>query len=219
MTVEKTPVQTLKRQYPHVDDVEDWRAQQSLRLVWDRLFALEERLRASEGTVGDLVSAANRQEDQLTRVDHKADEALAIAQLTRSEKAAAADVGEGGGPPSGPLVWAWKDFGGPSVDSPYATGPQTIADYKTWFFTLIDRAEGDPATDDWEQVLTDSGIPTGLPAGVPPNDSMPHWAVTQQIGAGGVRGRLFLPTSEADSNGYFSHPFDLLDSAPPPEEP
>jgi hypothetical protein len=76
----------LKRQFPHVDDVKDWRAQQSLRLLWDRIFALEERLQAVLATQGDLVSATNRQDDQLTAVDRKADEALAIAQVTREEQ-------------------------------------------------------------------------------------------------------------------------------------
>jgi hypothetical protein len=85
VTLKATDPAALKRQFPHVDDVKDWRAQQSLRLLWDRIFALEERLQSVLATQGDLVSATNRQDDQLTAVDRKADEALAIAQGTRAE--------------------------------------------------------------------------------------------------------------------------------------
>lgn len=215
MTVTRADPPELKRQFPHVDDIADWRAQQSLRLLWERIFDLEARLQAGETTLGDLVKASNRQDDDLRLAHAKGDEALALAQLLASERARLdGGGGDGGGPPVGPLVWAWSDFGGPTIDSPYATGPQTAADYKTYFFTLIGRSEGDPATDDWEAVLTASGIPAGLPAGVIPNDTMPHWAMTQQVGAAGVRGRVFLPTSTPDDLLYYAHPFDVLASAP-----
>ena len=118
-----------------------------------------------------------------------------------------------GEPPPTSFVWAWKPMpGSPAVDSPYGDGPQDEAAYKTYFFGLIGKAEGDPAND-WEAVLTDSGIPNGLDVGVVPTDSMPFYALTQQIGAGGVRGRLFLPTSTADGLGYYSFPVDLLNGA------
>ena len=93
-------------------------------------------------------------------------------------------------------MWAWVDKGGPAVDSPYAGGPQTAEAYKAYFFSLIGKTEGSDASD-WVAVLTASGIPTGLAAGVVPTTSMPYYALTQQIGAGGVRGRMFLPTSLA----------------------
>jgi hypothetical protein len=95
VAVELTPAPTLRRQYPHLEGVSDWRAAQSLRLLWDRYYDLEARLQGIEATAGDLVSAANTTEDQLTRVDHKADEALALAQLV---KAQAGEGGDGGGP-------------------------------------------------------------------------------------------------------------------------
>lgn len=74
-----------KAAYPHVDGVEDWRAAQSLRLVWDRLFDLEGRLQGIEPRVGDLASRLDQVNTHLTTVEHKADEALAEAQLTRTE--------------------------------------------------------------------------------------------------------------------------------------
>lgn len=89
MTVTPTAPPKLKRQYPHVDGVTDWHAQQSLRLLWDRIFALEARLQGVVGTAGDLVSQGNALEDGLTSVDQKADEALALAQRTAAEVAAA----------------------------------------------------------------------------------------------------------------------------------
>ena len=90
MSVRPTPVDPLKRQYPHVDDITDWRAQQSVRLLWDRVFNLEERLQAATATQGDLVEASNSQEDQLAQLRLVAGEALAIAQR------AAGEAGEGG---------------------------------------------------------------------------------------------------------------------------
>lgn len=88
--VELTATPTLKRQYPHVDDVKDWRAQQSLRLLWDRTFALEARLQALEATAGDLVEATNQQETQLADVALKADQALAEVQLANTAESVAA---------------------------------------------------------------------------------------------------------------------------------
>jgi hypothetical protein len=208
----------LKRVFPHVDDVDDWRAQQSLRLLWDRLVALEERVQAAEGTQGDLVSVANAQDDVLAQVRRGVGEALAIAQLARDEqrrRAEAAGGGDTGPPMSGPLVWAWHDVGGPPVDSPYTTGPQTVGDYKDYFFTLIDRTEGEAATDDWQAVLAASGLPYNPAQWAVPDTTMPHWALTQQSHTGGEpRGRLFLPTSEADTGGYYFHIVDVLATAP-----
>jgi hypothetical protein len=84
--VTPTSTPSLKKQYPHVDNVEDWRAQQSLRLLWDRVFALEGRLQATEATVGDLVTAQNVLEDRVAVVNQKAQDALAVAQLTAGEQ-------------------------------------------------------------------------------------------------------------------------------------
>jgi hypothetical protein len=77
----------LQTQYPHVDGISDWRAQQSIRLLWDRVFDHEARLQATEGTSATLVTAANDHQDQITLADHKADEALAASQMSTTEKA------------------------------------------------------------------------------------------------------------------------------------
>jgi hypothetical protein len=212
VTLKATEPSVIARIYPHVDEIADWRAQQSVRLLWDRVAALEARLQGVEATQGDLVAASNRHQDQLVRVDRKADETLALVQGVEGEPWAGSGGGGGGGGGSGALIWAWVDRSGPTVDSPYATGPQTSDEYRDYFYGLISRTLGE-AADDWVQVLTDSGIPTGLDAGVPPDDTMPFFALTQQIGAGGVRGRLFLPTSTPDGLGYYAHPFDVLADA------
>jgi hypothetical protein len=90
--IDEVSIPALKRQFPHVDRIEDWRAQQSVRLLWDRVFDLEGRLQAAEATITQLTSASNTQETQLHEVSQKANQALAEAQLLRSEAASAADA-------------------------------------------------------------------------------------------------------------------------------
>lgn len=80
MPVVPTDVKPLDTQYPHVDNIEDWRAQQSVRLLWDRVFALAGRLAASEKTIGDLVALINRLEDQVYTLQGGVGEALAPEQ-------------------------------------------------------------------------------------------------------------------------------------------
>lgn len=77
-----------------------------------------------------------------------------------------------------------------------------LEDPKAYFFALIGRAEGDPAPD-WPAVLAASGIPNGNPPYVQ-SDPRVHYGITQQIGAGGPRGVLFLPTDVPDANGYYT---------------
>jgi hypothetical protein len=93
--VEATAITVLRRQYPHVDEIDDWRAQQSVRLLWDRVFDLEERLSASQGTISDLVAQANTADQALQKVEAKADDALAIAQ--RPEDSTDIEGSEGAG--------------------------------------------------------------------------------------------------------------------------
>ena len=75
-----------RRQYPHVDGIAEWQTQQTVRLLWDRVFAVQELLAALNGQVGDLASQLTRLEDAVTLADRKADEALAQAQRTSTEK-------------------------------------------------------------------------------------------------------------------------------------
>ena len=98
--------------------------------------------------------------------------------------------------------------------SQYATDPPGVVDGilrdpQTWFFWLINRSIGQGAGD-WVTVLTSSGIPAGYGPGVRPEPNG-FYGVTQQAGAGGVRGRLFLPTAIPDGLGYYTHPVDILE--------
>jgi len=85
MTVTTTTPPTLKRQFPHVDDIVDWRAQQTIRLLWDRVFDLEARVQALTTTVLNLVGATNQQETEIADVKREADQALALSQTTSQE--------------------------------------------------------------------------------------------------------------------------------------
>lgn len=66
----------LTRTYPHLDTIQDWSTDATLRLLWDRIFDLEERLRAVEGTSTALVAGVNQVDetarDALTKVNLKA---------------------------------------------------------------------------------------------------------------------------------------------------
>jgi hypothetical protein len=95
MTIEATRPPALKRQYPHVDDITDWRAQQTIRLLWDRIFDLESRLQASQSTIETLVDSQNETDANLRRVEGHALEALAIAQ--RPEDSTDIEGSEGAG--------------------------------------------------------------------------------------------------------------------------
>jgi hypothetical protein len=95
-----TPVTTvsivqLKRQYPHVNEVKDFAAGQSIRLLWDRIFQLQEQLTAAQATIAQLVAANNLNEAAIETVDEAAQQALALSQ--KPGLPADSDTGGGGG--------------------------------------------------------------------------------------------------------------------------
>lgn len=209
----------LKRQFPHVDDIADWRAKQSIRLLWERVFDLEARLQAATTTVGDLVNATNRQDDAITLADRKADEALAITQQVEQETA---ETGGSGPVVSGPLVWAWIDMkptGAPGV-APGSPGgaPATMTDWQNYFYGLTGIPTiGDPA-DDYEDKMLDL-VAAGMKVNpVPweiPSAAWPFFGLSVMIDAGGhPRGRIWLPTAVPDSLGYYTHEIQFIDAAP-----
>ena len=69
---------------------------------------------------------------------------------------------------------------------------------KAYLFSLIGRSEGQSAND-WYTVLSGSGLAGGPGPGVRPGSA--NYGITQQFGAGGPRGRLFLPTNTPDDLG------------------
>lgn len=84
--------------YPHVDGIADWRAQQSVRLLWDRVFDFEQRLQAAETDAGELATRVDQMNTAIITADRKADEALATVQLTKGQR----QEGEGPGEPTIP---------------------------------------------------------------------------------------------------------------------
>jgi hypothetical protein len=216
MAVTPTEPTVLKRQFPHVDGVADWRAQQSLRLLWDRVFALEERLQAAEATQGDLVSASNSHEDDLGRAERKADEALAIAQRHQGEPGY---IPPGGVViPGGPLVYAWIDRGGNPVVAPAGSvgAPSSIDAWRDYFFGEAGVTIGADAAD-YQAVslaLVDLGMRVNATPGAVPSSAWPYFGIHMIIDAGGFpRGRIQLPTATPDGLGYYTHEFQIIADA------
>lgn len=80
MSVRNVPPASIKRTYPHVDEVEDWRAGQTIRLLWDRIHSFEERLQAAQATITNLVSGHNSLETTVGEVGKDARQALTSVQ-------------------------------------------------------------------------------------------------------------------------------------------
>jgi hypothetical protein len=90
--VTEVSVETLKRVYPHLDQVTDWAAQTTLRLLWDRVVGLEEQLTAAQATITQLVAAANTTESTAAAALLKAKASLALS-LRPGEAATSAPSG------------------------------------------------------------------------------------------------------------------------------
>lgn len=130
MTIKATDPTPIKRVFPHVDEVQDWRAQSSLRLAWDRIHDLAERLEASQTTITDLVAGHNANETSLTTVRRDARQALSLSQqlaggaapsgATPSGEVADGDGGGVGGDGGGGVP---EDDGGGGAIGCQAAGP------------------------------------------------------------------------------------------------
>lgn len=92
-------VTRLKRTFPHVGQVTDWAAQTSLRLLWDRVFSLEERLQAAEANVKLAGTTINTLNTQLASVEAIARQAFALAQTPATSPALPGDPASGGDGP------------------------------------------------------------------------------------------------------------------------
>ncbi len=93
MTISRVAATPIKRTYPHVGEVQDWRAQETIRLLWDRVHDLEERLQAAESTIGSLVDGHNENEAVVSTAAKDARSALSLA--LRPGQAAESDTGGG----------------------------------------------------------------------------------------------------------------------------
>lgn len=92
-------VTKLKRAFPHVGQVTDWAAQTSLRLLWDRVWSLEERLQAAEANVKLAGTTINTLGTQLASVEAIARQAFALAQTPATSPALPGDPASGGDAP------------------------------------------------------------------------------------------------------------------------
>lgn len=77
-----TPVAivAVSRLYPHVDNIADWQASQSIHLLWDRIHALEERLKAVENTQTVIVTSFNTLLTAVQAIQILAEQAYAKTQ-------------------------------------------------------------------------------------------------------------------------------------------
>jgi len=71
---------SIQRLYPHVDNITDWQTQQSVRLAWDRIHALEERLQAVLATQATIIAAFNELLTAVEAIEVLAEQAYAKTQ-------------------------------------------------------------------------------------------------------------------------------------------
>ena len=83
------------------------------------------------------------------------------------------------------------------------TNPQAYVE------AMVGMRVGDLQTD-WEAKLAASGIPEGFGPHVRPNYAV-HHGITQQIGVGGPRGVIYLPTADPDDLGFFTTQILVVD--------
>ena len=69
----------IKRQYPQVDNVKDWAAQESLRLLWERIFQLQEQLNLANTNIQNLIAGTNQVNETSTKALTAAKNALVTA--------------------------------------------------------------------------------------------------------------------------------------------
>ena len=95
----------IKRVYPHTDEITDAAAAQSVRLAWDRIHSLEERLQAQEAGAQVLAAAHNTNAAAIAVAQTTAREAITIAQTpTPDPSTPSGGLGTAGpapGPPPG----------------------------------------------------------------------------------------------------------------------
>lgn len=81
MPILPTAVSKLERQFPHADEIPDFPIQQTIRLLWDRIFDLEERLQARSTDISNLIAGHNKNERLIEDVESTARLALTQGPL------------------------------------------------------------------------------------------------------------------------------------------
>lgn len=100
--------------------------------------------------------------------------------------------------------------------------PQTEAEFTEYFYALIGRFLETDANDwysvmlkryDWKGQLI--SIPRGVGPGIKQAPDAPFFGLTQQMGsAGNPQARIFLPTSQPDSLGYYTRNIQYIKDKP-----
>lgn len=97
---------TSKRQYPHVDGITDWNARQSVRLLWDLQFRLQDAITSAQETITTQASTISSLQTRLSSTERK------LAQFTirpQVEQQTTVD-----------------DLNNHVIDGSFATGPTAI---------------------------------------------------------------------------------------------
>lgn len=80
MAVEQVAVVQTKAIYPHGDEIPDFPTRQALRLAWDQIRSLQDRLTAAEATITRLLTAVNTTETSVAQAQRDIQMALAPTQ-------------------------------------------------------------------------------------------------------------------------------------------
>lgn len=96
-----------------------------------------------------------------------------------------------------------------------------LVDVQAFVWHILGRQPGQYAgeqgvvddSQDWYRQIKASGLPRGNADGVRPKQNG-FFGITAQVGAGGPRGAIFLPTDQPDGNNFYAHEILLLEDAP-----
>ena len=88
--------------------------------------------------------------------------------------------------------------------------PQTEAEAQDYIYTIYQRTIGQPAND-WAAVMQNSNLPRNVyTPGLKADGTWPMFGFTM-MWSSGPRGRIFLPTLQADENGYYTRQIQVID--------
>jgi hypothetical protein len=92
--------------------------------------------------------------------------------------------------------------------------PQNEDEARDYIFTIYQRSIGQPAND-WAAVQQNSNLPRNIyTPGLQATDKWPFFGITQMWGAGGPRGRIFLPADSPDDNNWWTVQIQVIADGP-----
>lgn len=92
--------------------------------------------------------------------------------------------------------------------------PQTEAEMQDMVYTLFGRTLGAPAND-WYTVMANTNIPHNVyKPGMQADATWPYYGLTQMAGAGGPRGRIFLPAAAPDDGNWYTRQIQVIADGP-----